>query len=91
MCGIQVVGGVKPIDYVEGTTMSLTKLLPVLRELDRTDKWRVVQFLVFELAKEEDALLEPGVVYPVWSPYNSFEAANTLLNALKAEENAPHA
>lgn len=37
--------------------MGFTDLLPMLQALDYTDKLRVVQFLVLELAKEEDALL----------------------------------
>ncbi len=68
--------------------MELTELLPTLRELNRADKLRLMQFLVSELAKEENALLNIGESYPVWSPYNSFEAANALLNALKEDRHA---
>jgi hypothetical protein len=68
--------------------MELAELLPTLRELNRSDKLRLMQFLVFELAKEENMLLNVGESYPVWSPYNSFEAANTLLDALKEEHHA---
>jgi hypothetical protein len=66
--------------------MSVTKLAPLLHELDRADKLRVLLLLVYELAQEEGALLQPGIAYPVWSPYDSFEAANTLLNVLKEHE-----
>ncbi|MCI0487241.1 MAG: hypothetical protein L0229_11650 [Blastocatellia bacterium] len=65
--------------------MSLDELLPTLRELDRADKLRVMQFLAFELAREEGALPDSGTHYPVWSPFDSFEAGNTLLAALGAE------
>lgn len=68
--------------------MELTELLPTLRQLDRSDRLRVMQFLVFELAKEEDALLNIGESYPVWSPYNSFEAARTLLTVLKEDQHS---
>ena len=71
--------------------MSVTKLAPLLHELDRADKLRVLLLLVYELAQEEGALLQPGIAYPVWSPYDSFEAANTLLNVLKEAESTPHA
>jgi len=64
--------------------MQLSELLPNLRELDRPDKLRAMQFLVSELAKEEDILLN-GQSYPVWSPYNSFDAANILLDALNQD------
>ena len=70
--------------------MSVKELLPALRELNRADKLRVMQFLVLELAKEEDTLLTAGVDYQVWSPHNAFDAANTLLEALKADT-ASHA
>ena len=68
--------------------MELTELLPRLRELDRSDKLRVMQFLVFEIAKEENALLNIGESYPVWSPFNSFEAASILLTTLKEDQHA---
>ena len=63
--------------------MVLTDLLPRLYKLNRADKLRAMQFLVFELAREEDALLKPGMAYPIWSPYDSFEAGNALLSVLK--------
>jgi hypothetical protein len=45
-----------------------------------------MQFLVLELAQEEGvALLQPNRAYPIWTPYNAFEAAETLLNALEEE------
>ena len=64
--------------------MSLTELLPLLQELSRADKLRLIQFLVFELAKEDNiTLLDINGNYPVWSPYNAFEAADTLLETLE--------
>ncbi|MBM4464820.1 MAG: hypothetical protein FJ014_04510 [Chloroflexi bacterium] len=71
--------------------MSVTELVPLLQELDRTDKLRVLLLLVYELAQEEGALLQPGMAYPVWSPYDAFEAASALLNVLKEAESTPHA
>ncbi len=71
--------------------MTLTDVLSALEELSHSDKLRAVQFLVFEIAKEEDAVLSPGAAYPIWSPYNSFEAAQTLLSALKEEQADYHA
>lgn len=68
--------------------MELAELLPTLRELDRSDKLRVMQFLVSELAREENTLLKEGESYPVWSPYNSFEAASALLDILKEDRHA---
>jgi len=65
--------------------MSINELLPSLRDLDRADKFRAMQFLIHELAKEEALLNKTS--YPVWSPYDSFEAANVLLEALNTEQN----
>ncbi len=65
--------------------MSFNELLPTLKELNRADKLRVMQFLLLEIAKEEGALLNAGSNYPVWSPYNAFEAASSLLEALGKE------
>jgi hypothetical protein len=65
--------------------MSLDELMPSLRELNRADKFRAMQFLVNELAREEETLLKAGAEYPVWSPYDSYEAADALLDALKRD------
>jgi hypothetical protein len=72
---------------MEGVTMSLVELLPVLQALPRDDKLRLLQFLVVELAREEGVtLLEIGGPYPIWTPYNAFKAADTLLKALEEEK-----
>lgn len=69
--------------------MPLTELLPILQQLPRADKLRLVQFLVSELAKEEGVpLLSSDGSYAVWTPYNAFSAADTLLKAL-AEDQSP--
>ena len=65
----------------------ITELLPKVQSLPRADKLRLMQFLVFELAREEGvALLQPGEEYPIWTPYSAFDAATTLLNALGEEQ-----
>jgi len=66
---------------------TLTELLPAIRVLSRTDKLRVVQYLVSELVREEPDLLTPDMTYPVWSPYDACEAADTLLKTLEADKN----
>jgi len=65
--------------------MSVKELLPVLQDLGRADKLRVMQFLVSELAREEGLLLA-GAEYPVWSPYHAFDAASTPLGVLDADK-----
>ena len=60
----------------------LVQLFPALRELKRAEKLYVIQFLVSTLAQEETELIQSGVAYPVWSPYDAFDAAAVMLQAL---------
>ncbi len=64
----------------------ITELLPKIQALPKADKLRLMQFLVFELAREQGvALLQPDQDYPIWTPFNAFDAAATLLSALEEE------
>lgn len=65
--------------------MSVAELLPTLKELNRSDKVRVMQFLVSELGGAEEALVVPGGEYPIWSPYDAYDAAEKMLAVLNAE------
>jgi hypothetical protein len=61
------------------------QLLSELHKLNRTEKLRVVQILVNELAVDESApevLIQAGAQYEVWSPYDAFEAAHILQDML---------
>lgn len=69
----------------------LVQLFPVLRELKRAEKLYVIQFLVSELAQSETELIQPGIAYPVWSPYDAFDAAAVMLNALAEDKESVHA
>lgn len=71
--------------------MAITELFPTLKELSRADKLKVMQFLIAELAKEEEPALEPGATYMVWSPLNSHEAAHKLAKLLESEQSTPNA
>ena len=57
-------------------------LLNTLQNLDLADKLYLVQVLISGLAQQESALIQPGQSYPVWSPYDAFEAANAMLEVL---------
>jgi hypothetical protein len=61
----------------------LVQLFPRLRDLKRAEKLYAIQFLVSELAQEEAGLIQPGVAYPVWSPYDAFDAAEVMLKSLE--------
>ncbi len=44
-----------------------------------------MQFLIAELAKEEEPALIPGATYPIVSPIDSHEAAHKLAQLLESE------
>jgi hypothetical protein len=65
--------------------MTLAELFPTLRNLPRADKLKIMQFLIAELAQEEEPDLQHGATYAVWSPLNSHEAAHKLAQLLESE------
>ena len=68
--------------------MTVSDLFLTLKSLSRADKLRVMQFLVAELAREEEPTLQPGATYSVWSPLNSHEASHKLAQLLESENDA---
>lgn len=67
--------------------MPLAELMLQIQELPKIDKLRLMQFLATELVKEEDKnFFVANQEYPVWSPYNCSEAANTLMNLLATKQ-----
>ena len=70
--------------------MSLTELFPAITRLPRADKLRLMQFLVIDLAHEEGIpLLAAEAEYPMWTPLNAFDAADTLLQMLQTHQANP--
>jgi hypothetical protein len=70
--------------------MSLVDILPNIQSLSRVEKLRLIQLLAQELAEEEGRSLIPAnQSYPVWSPDRAFAAAETMLQALRAEKGQP--
>jgi len=63
--------------------MTLTELLPALHGLPRADKLLAIQLLAADVAREEgDPAVASGGTYPVWSPYDAFAGAATLMRVL---------
>jgi hypothetical protein len=62
--------------------MTVTELFPALRNLPRADKLKVMQFLVTELAQEDEPSIQAGATYEIWSPFDSHEAASQLAKLL---------
>ncbi len=71
--------------------MPTVELFPILKGLPRADKLRVMQFLIAELAKEEEPTLEAGATYSLWSPLNSHEAAHKLSQLLESDQSPQNA
>jgi hypothetical protein len=67
------------------------ELISTLKGLSRSDKFYIMQLLISELAQQEADLIKPNQAYPIWSPYDAHEAADTMLKVLqtaKAQDNA---
>ncbi|MGB8701577.1 MAG: hypothetical protein WCD18_19355 [Thermosynechococcaceae cyanobacterium] len=71
--------------------MATTDLFPALRNLPRSEKFKVMQFLIAELAKEEEPTLQSGTTYSLWSPIHSHEAAHKLGKLLESDQAIPNA
>jgi len=69
--------------------MTLNELLPSVHVLPRAEKLRLIQILAADVASE-DSIGPPDAdrAYPVWSPYEAFDGAATLLRVLEQEEAA---
>lgn len=67
--------------------MTAADLFPTLRGLPRAEKLKIMQFLIAELAKEEEPTLQAGATYSLWSPLNSHEAAHKLGQLLESGRN----
>lgn len=66
--------------------MAIAELLPTLRKLPRSEKLKVMQFLLAELAQEEEEpSLQPGATYWIWSPFNTHTAAHQLSALLESD------
>jgi hypothetical protein len=70
--------------------MVSSELILTLRELSRADQLYIMQLLISELAQKETDLIKPDRAYPVWSPYDAVEAADTMLKVLQAAKNQNH-
>ncbi len=71
--------------------MVSSELILNLRGLSRSDKFHIIQILISELAQQETDLIKPDQAYPVWSPYDAVEAADTMLQVLRAAKAQDHA
>jgi len=69
--------------------MSLTELLPAIHALPRADKLRLMQVLVAEITNEEATAVPPtDMAHAIWTPYDAYDAAATLLDVLDKDQAA---
>lgn len=66
--------------------MTTAELFLTLKSLPRLEKLKVMQFLIMELARDEEPSLQSGATYSLWSPLNSHEAAHQLAELLESEQ-----
>lgn len=73
--------------------MLVEDFLPLVKKLDRAGKLQLMQTLIYELAEEDgvtlidsEQLIIANQTYPVWSPTDAHEAANTLLSILNEDK-----
>lgn len=63
--------------------MSLAELMPTLQNSPRQDKLEVVRYLMSDLTRREGVeSLQNGASYPVWTPFDAFDAAKSLQQML---------
>ncbi len=64
--------------------MTLSELLPAVRQLSAPEKLKLIRLLAEELdTAEEISPLEPFKTYNLPTPYNSFGAGAILMETLK--------
>ena len=64
--------------------MPFVDLQSVIKPLPRLEKLRLVEWMIADMTREEAALtLKSGDSYPIWSPYEAYDAAEILLQVEK--------
>jgi len=68
--------------------MTLTEILPLVRQLPAVDKIRLIRILAEELDLEEDiSPFEPYKIYFLPTPYDMFGAGRALMDAMAEAHN----
>ena len=67
--------------------MSLAELMPLVEGLSQNDRQQLMNFLAAQEVVEQRKIFSADV-YPVWSPYDSFEAADLLAQMVKDDSHS---
>ena len=71
----------------EVQAMTLAELLPSIRQLPALEKLRLIRILAEELDTAEDiAPFEPHKIYYLATPYHTFGAGRTLIQAMQQSD-----
>lgn len=68
--------------------MSLAEVVPMARSLPREERRKLVELLTLDLECEEDNKLLASLAntrHEIWSPFESFDAAEKLEELLRSE------
>ena len=66
--------------------MTMTELLPSIRQLSAVEKLRLIRILAEELDTKDDMFpFQPDRIYYLPTPYNSFGAGRALMTAMERE------
>jgi hypothetical protein len=66
--------------------MSLTDLMPMVESLSQPDKVALFKRLSTQIPNPDLQAIFTADEYPIISPYNSFEAATILMQAIRDDE-----
>ncbi len=67
--------------------ITLAGVISAIRQLPSSDKLKLIRILAEELESNEQIFpFEQGKTYCLATPYNSFEAAEILMNSLKTSD-----
>lgn len=66
--------------------MSVTELLPLVNNLSPSDQLSLFKFLAAKIPNAELQAIFSAPEYPVWSPHDSSDAANTLMQMIQDDE-----
>ena len=72
-------------EFSDGPKMSFAELLPIVQALPQPEKLQLIEILQDEVL-EDISPLEHYKTYWIWTPLNSYGAAETLMNAMQEDE-----
>ncbi len=66
--------------------MSLAELIPLINNLNQSDKLSLFKLLAAQIPDAELQIIFSASEYPVWSPYDATEAANVLMQMIQDDQ-----